>query len=421
MQAARRVDCGMQRQNRSHGLHLGVTLGILALLLASAGWLRSPAASAQASRTATPAPFPFVPIAMPMSRPERGLVYEGLIAAQSGPCLGAFQIAGTDYCTHGPDEAPPGVNVFESAPPLGAEALDVGAQAVQCDGDGVSGYRVQALYARAADRADRFAQYAASFRNWVRDVDTIFEQSAAETGGWRKMRWVHDGACEPVILNLTLSTTGDDNFSNTLSELRALGHNRADRKYLIFMDASVLCGIGNIYYDDRPGSTNNNNGGPSYARVDSGCWNGSTAAHELMHNLGGVQRSAPNTSGAGHCVDEYDVMCYSDAPNYPTMVIRCPQTSHNARFDCNHDDYYHTSPGSGTYLDTQWNAANSRYLLLAPPGTVTPAATATPTVTGTQPTSTPTMTATLPTPTRTATRPPGASGSNRLYLPLIRR
>jgi hypothetical protein len=155
--------------------------------------------------------------------------------------------------------------------------------------------------------------------------------------------------------------------------------------------------------------------------VDSGCWNGSTAAHELMHNLGGVQRSAPNTSGAGHCVDEYDVMCYSDAPNYPTMVIRCPQTSHNARFDCNHDDYYHTNPGSGTYLDTQWNAANSRYLLLAPPGTVTPAATATPTVTGTPPTSTPTMTATPPTPTRTATRPPGASGSNRLYLPLIRR
>ncbi|MGQ0602842.1 MAG: RICIN domain-containing protein, partial [Anaerolineales bacterium] len=342
-----------------------------------------------------------------------------------GPCLGAFQIADTDYCTHGPDEAPAGYNVLQSVPLISVSQLNAGVQTLTCDGDGVTGYRAQAIYARAADRADRFAQYTTSLRNWVRDVDTIFEQSAAETGGWRKVRWVHDAGCEAVLLNVVLSNTADDNFTNTINELRAQGYNRTDRKYLIFMDATILCGIGNINYDDRPGSNNNNNGGPSYSRVDSGCWGGSTAAHELMHNLGGVQRSAPNTSGGGHCVDEYDVMCYSDSPNYPAMIIRCPDTAHNARFDCNHDDYYHTNPAGGSYLANFWNTVNSRYLLSAPPGTPTLTPTATPTVTGTPPTNTPTFTSMPPTPTRTPTRSPtGAptpTSTRRLYLPLVRR
>jgi hypothetical protein len=417
----------MQSTHRLRALQTGIVFTALSFGLILLNGIRSPQVSAQAAHTATPMASPPAPIAMPLSRPERGLVYAGLIAAQSGPCLGAFEIAGTGLCTHGPDEAPPGVNVFESVPPVPEAALAVGAQAVVCDGDGASGYRTQVMYARAADRTDRYAQYAASIRTWVRDVDTIFEQSAVETGGWRKVRWVHDGACVPVVLNVVLSNAGDDTFNNTINELRNAGYNRTDRKYLIFMDASGtgICGIGNIRYDDSPGTSNSNNGGPSFARVDSGCWGGGTAAHELMHNIGGVQLSAPNTSGGGHCVDEYDLMCYSDSPNYPTMVIRCSATSHNARFDCNHDDYYHTNPTPSTYLANKWNAANSRYLLITAPSTPTP------TVTGTPPTNTPTftpsptVTGTPPTATRTstatATRPPGTGGNPRVYLPLVRR
>jgi hypothetical protein len=82
-----------------------------------------------------------------------------------------------------------------------------------------------------------------------------------------------------------------------------------------------------------------------------------------MHNIGGVQLSAPNTSGGWHCVDEWDLMCYSDTPNHPTMVTRCPDTARNRLFDCNHDDYFHTSPTPGSYLATRWNAANSQYLI----------------------------------------------------------
>jgi hypothetical protein len=82
-----------------------------------------------------------------------------------------------------------------------------------------------------------------------------------------------------------------------------------------------------------------------------------------MHNLGGVQLSAPNSSGGWHCTDEYDRMCYSDEPNYPAMNYYCSDSSLNRLFDCNDDDYYNTDPAGGSYLDTHWNAANSQYLV----------------------------------------------------------
>ena len=36
------------------------------------------------------------------------------------------------------------------------------------------------------------------------------------------------------------------------------------------------------------------------------------ALHEVSHTLGRVQMSSPNSSGAGHCNDQYDLMCYED-------------------------------------------------------------------------------------------------------------
>jgi hypothetical protein len=265
------------------------------------------------------------------------------------------------HCTHGPDAIPPGVDIAKSVPPLAS--VQANALAAECDGDGSSGLRTQALYARASDVPDRYATYLASFRQWAADADQIYQDSAAETGGSRRIRFVHDASCVITIPQVTLSPAGDDTFDNTISELQALGYNRSDRKYMIFVDANVYCGIGTIFGDDRAGSINNSNGGPSYGRSDSGCWNGPTAAHEHMHNLGGVQLSAPHTSGGYHCIDEYDLMCYSDSPYFPTMQYLCASSSHDNRFDCNHDDYFHTSPAAATYLATHWNAADSAFLI----------------------------------------------------------
>ncbi len=83
-----------------------------------------------------------------------------------------------------------------------------------------------------------------------------------------------------------------------------------------------------------------------------------------MHNLGGVQLTAPNTSRGYHCINEYDVMCYSDTPNHPTMNSVCPNGALDVtRFDCGDDDYYNTNPAPPNYLFNDWNAANNQFLI----------------------------------------------------------
>jgi hypothetical protein len=266
----------------------------------------------------------------------------------------------SNTCTHGPDPAPPGLSIAKDVPPLTPSALTD--PAITCIGDGVSGPRTQVLYVRASDVASRYATFLPSFRQWAADADTIYSASAAETGGARTIRFVHDANCVITVPEVVVSTTGDDTFDNTVLELQNAGFNSTDRKYMLFVDANVYCGIGGIWNDDRDTTGNANNVGPSYGRSDAGCWNGAVAAHEHMHNLGGVQLSAPHTSGGWHCVDEYDRMCYSDTPNFPTMQIICTDTAHDSRFDCNHEDYYSTSPPAGGYLDTHWNTADNQFL-----------------------------------------------------------
>ena len=54
-------------------------------------------------------------------------------------------------------------------------------------------------------------------------------------------------------------------------------------------------------------------------------------------------------------------MCYDDTSGIP-LRFECPDYSHNERLDCNHDDYFSTSPKAGSYLATHWNVANSDWL-----------------------------------------------------------
>jgi hypothetical protein len=329
-----------------------VALGLAAGLAVAAG---APAASA--------APGGPLGVGNPPSQPATGMVYRGLQFETSGRCALAYQVLFTRGCTHGPDEPPAGADVKSTPAPLTAAAGASGD--VQCDGDGSSGKRVQVLYVRAANVASRYSTYVASFRAWAADMDRIYRQSAAETFGMRHVRFVTDAACNLVIPEVVISAGADADFGSSTNALAALGYNRSDRKYVMFVDANVYCGIGNVLGDDSAAASNLNNGGPSYARVDAGCWGGPTAAHELMHNIGGVQLSAPHSSGGWHCTDEYDRMCYSDYPYYPPMQYLCTDPAHDRLFDCNHDDYYSTSPPAGSYLATHWNAANSQYLVSA--------------------------------------------------------
>jgi hypothetical protein len=85
-----------------------------------------------------------------------------------------------------------------------------------------------------------------------------------------------------------------------------------------------------------------------------------------MHMLGGVQNNAPHSTQAGHCNDERDVMCYSDGGPAASMQAVCADLAD--LFDCRNDDYFNTHPAAGSYLDRNWNTADSSFLDdVAPP------------------------------------------------------
>lgn len=340
-------------------------VGLAASSVSDAAAGPMPPASALSSSVITPSrTAPVLPFAKDAAR---GLVYDGLESTARGSACakaGLLRVAATGGCTHGPDPASVGVDVHESVAPLSASVIEA-TPPITCVGDGTSGYRTEVMYVRASDRVDRYDTYVASIGAWAREADQIYSTSAAETGGDRRVRFVHTAGqpCEVIVRNVVIPPSDDDNFGATTSAVRALGYDAADRRYMMFVDANVYCGVGYIENDDQPGQSNRNNSGASYGRSDAGCWSGRVVAHEHMHNLGGVQLSAPHTSGGYHCVDEYDVMCYSDAPFNPPMQYLCASSSHDNRFDCNHDDYFSTSPPIGSYLATHWNTADSRFLI----------------------------------------------------------
>jgi hypothetical protein len=360
----------------------------------------------------------------PVGQDPRGIDLRGL--ARGAACPGGFELAYRDriagraqvLCTHGPDPAPEGVSVLQQrAPVTAAEVAGAGVAAspapVPCYGTGSDGFRVQLLYARSAGSPDRYGTFAASFPTWAARVDEVINLSAAETGGTRHVRFLTDASCNPIVSRVTLTSSGAGNFNTMVSELRNQGFNRSDRKYLVWADANVYCGIAQVYYDDNGNpiagvnSSNGNSRIPGeIARVDNGCWglSNSVEAHELMHNLGGVQSSAPNSTPGSHCTDDADRMCYADGSVPASAIRQLCAPSHEALFDCNHDDYYSTDPPAGSYLATHWNSANSAFLTSAAPiGGSTTTTTAPPTTTTTVP---PTTTTLPPTTTTTTTLPP---------------
>lgn len=353
---------------------------------------------------------------VPEDQPALGLVYGGLVPAARGtPCVGAYQVGAATICSHGPDAPPPGLDVripaaaaappglvtpvpaqdAQPAPTEAEVARDAGAveftgtpagtpadataavipdaspdptafrlaaSGVACDGDGRAGQRVQVIYAFEKGTPSRYDAYLPSFRTWAAGVDAIYDASARETGGSRHVRFVTTPACEVDVAEVELPVGGLSTFDKTVTALRVLGFVRTDRKYMIFSEATVYCGIATFAADERPDPGNRSNRGPAYGRIDAGCWSAAVAAHELAHNLGAVNNGAPHSSRAGHCTDEYDLMCYRDASAHATRVL-CPDRTNDQRLDCNHDDYYSTAVSPGSYLASHWNVAQSQFLL----------------------------------------------------------
>lgn len=349
--------------------------------------------------------------ALPADTPAQGLIYAGLQPAKSDSlCAGAYTLD-DENCTYGPDTAPAGLKVSNDVAPVAAKSpppvaptrettgvpadgeivrdeggssltpgapaiipdpapgqadFVMGAHDVACESDGHDGKRVQVLYLHQFGTVSRYTDFLGSIRTWVTGVDQIFDASAAETGGSRHIRFVTTPQCQVDVDEVQLPVGGLDSFTNTIAALQRLGYNRTDRKYLMFTDANVYCGIASYVNDRRAGLGNRNNGGPSYGRVDAGCWSSTMAAHELTHELGAVLTGSPNATGAGGCTDGYDLLCVPDRSGKAVRTV-CPR-SHANRLDCGHDDYFNTNPKPGTYLAKNWNVATSEFLLTSDGG-----------------------------------------------------
>ncbi|MCX6395970.1 MAG: hypothetical protein NTV23_05750 [Propionibacteriales bacterium] len=334
-------------------------------------------------------------IVVPVVMTHSGAVRTGRSELCALPAT-ALRIGNTIACVHA-DVAPPGVDVtepattaelrerpgasaaaYEAAADLGVPtpttaAANASTPAVECNGDGASGYRVQPMYVVEANQTNRYASLLASFRLWAAGTDDVVNRSAALTGGVRHIRYVTDpasgGTCVANVLNVTVPAGSMASFGSSVAAVQALGYTNPARKYLMWTDATVLCGVASMYTSDGASQSNPNNGSyPQYARVDAGCWGygdgagqHSVEAHELMHTLGGVQASAPHGTRAGHCWDESDSMCYADGGGFAMQQICEPGKEYF--FDCNNDDYFSTYPQTGNYLATHWNAADSRFLI----------------------------------------------------------
>ncbi len=336
------------------------------------------------------------PPGRPAADPARGLVYNGLQRAQDGPCKTGFELllpGARLGCTHGPDASPPGRNVLRerSLADLAASTTAAGGDAtglaggVPCVGDGVTGKRVQAVYAYQPGRSDNYDEIAPFIRLWAGVVDETFNDSAAETGGVRHVRFVTDRDCALEVAKVELSPAGVSSLAGTAADLAAQGFDRPDRKYLVWVDAYVFCGVATVKPDDRPSPDNANNGDGQpgmVARVDRGCWGGvnpSTEAHELVHLLGGAQPSAPNANDNFHCTDDAEVLCYDDdgvldglvwAHGRQVRLRSVCRAAHERLLDCGHDDYFHTHPPAGSYLADHWNIATSSFLTAEGPAAV---------------------------------------------------
>lgn len=264
---------------------------------------------------------------------------------------------GSVVLTHGHD---PSTHFFYTAP-TGAPV------APACVADPSREHHNLVIYARPSDRPDRYASLVGEIRQMVGHANAALRAEAALFSRALDYRMACGADGQMAVANVVLSTSlSQTTFSTITSDLGVRGYASPRAKYWIWVDWPFNAGgFGTIDGDDRPGPSNSNNSGPSYAatygtRLSQGGHN--LMMHESGHNLGAVQGTSPHSSGAWHCNDGADLMCYADGgPKSNYSETACPTAM---RFDCGHDDYFHPDPPASNYLATHWNLGSpaNRYV-----------------------------------------------------------
>ena len=230
------------------------------------------------------------------------------------------------------------------------------------------------IYARAWDDADGYATWLPKIREMTRIANGYIADAAAATSDGARLR-VRCVSGLIAVDNVVLPTSrASADFSTVVSDLRTLGYTDALVKHWVFYDDTDVVdrcgcsGTGHRYNDDTRALTNLHNGyGTSLFAVTWGGEWPTTWLHELAHTMGAVQNSAPYSTGAGHCWDGRDIMCYNDGgPDGHRYTTGYCSTE---VFDCGKNTYFHAHPSPGSYLATHWNLGDrlNRYITFARP------------------------------------------------------
>jgi len=278
------------------------------------------------------------------------------------PVPGGFLVSVGDDAvfTHGGDPVP------------SDRRADVGGDGMRkpaCIKSAATEFHVHVIYARAPDVPDNFAKRLYMIRREVERMNSFVHQEAKEFKRSLDLRVLCSGK-DILVDRVTLQTPLEQtSFSSVTNELFEMGYNSVMAKYAVYFDGrfpGAPGGTGTLDMgDSSSGPGNANNIGPDWS-VTWGIPEGGAAGvmlHELGHNLGAVVRDAPNSSGAGHCNDGSDVMCYDDhGPYSDGFKANVCSTTH---FDCRHNDYFHPKPGKSNFLYDHWNIAGSQQRFLA--------------------------------------------------------
>jgi hypothetical protein len=305
------------------------------------------------------------------------------VHASDAACGPGLVAVADGLCTHGGDRVPPAVEGTATKAVTDARSKP----SELCAGNGKNGRRIRVFYGYPSDTASR----AATFRAWVRDSVAMADANLdAQTPGieGQHLRMYCKNGRRMTVSPIELLPIADTafTFADMIGSLRdrvvnGLGDADFDAPrftYVVFVDNITCCygpsGQGTIYYDDQSDAALNANNrtelGPRFALVEisGSTWAGAYVfLHEVGHTLGAVQLSAPHTSGAGHCYEADDVMCYPDGGPWfdggGTMLDTCdPMSDGQYPFDCGGGDYYEVDPAPGSYLAGAWNTADSGWL-----------------------------------------------------------
>ncbi len=252
------------------------------------------------------------------------------------------------------------------------------------------------IYAYPADRGNRFDLWKDALQA---NLSLIEQFVSSQPGSLRAPRFDQGTTCGPEYLDIQTVALPNSRatYLQNLSAVESYVLTKVNpnpggrRNYLIIADtlsSGAPNGVGELYEgspaSQRPDIGNIHNGGGLTSVIwypdalapgpDPHGWWPEGLLHEMTHNMGAVQWSAPHSSQPtggtsyvySHCWDGLDVMCYQDGPAmsrpYSASVCAALAGTMPQTYDCGQDDYFNPTPATGSYLATHWNVYNSLFL-----------------------------------------------------------